>query len=204
VVETNNGTINKQVMSKFTPSKYQKDIFDFILKDDKNAVISAVAGSGKTTTLIKALEIIPDNKSVLFLAFNKSISNELKERVPKNKSIDVKTVHGFGYSILNSHNNPAIDNGKYRKLFRDIVQFFSGKDDNILKQYDFDEEHMGYVKQMAKSVINDELDVNQFTADVNTLSNLGRLHLVNFDIKPIGVSDIRTLSNIHSINNEDG
>jgi superfamily I DNA/RNA helicase len=191
-------------MSKFTPSKHQKDIFNFILKDDKNAVISAVAGSGKTTTLIKALEIIPDNKSVLFLAFNKSISNELKERVPKNKLIDVKTVHGFGYSILNSHNNPAIDNGKYRKLFRDIVQFFSGKDDNILKQYDFDEEHMGYVKQMAKSVINDELDVNQFTADVNTLSNLGRLHLVNFDIKPIGVSDIRTLSNIHSINNEDG
>ena len=63
---------------------------------------------------------------------------------------------------------------------------------------------MGYVKLMGKSVTNDELDINQFTIDVNTLSNLGRLHLVDFNIKPIGVSDIRTLSNIHSIGNEDG
>ena len=191
-------------MAKFTPSKHQKDIFNFILTDNRNAVISAVAGSGKTTTLIKALEIIPTDKTVLFLAFNKSISNELKERVPKNKLIDVKTVHGFGYSILNSVNNPTIDNGKYRKLFKDIILFYSGKDVNILKQYNFDEEHMGYVKSMGKSVTNDELDINQFTIDVNTLSNLGRLHLVDFNIKPIGVSDIRTLSNIHSIGNEDG
>ena len=40
---------------------------------------------------------------------------------------------------------------------------------NILKQYNFDEEHMGYVKSMGKSVTNDELDINQFTIDVNTL-----------------------------------
>jgi DNA helicase-2/ATP-dependent DNA helicase PcrA len=64
-------------MAKFTPSKFQKDIFNFILKDDRNAVISAVAGSGKTTTLLKALDLIPEDKTVLFLAFNKSISDEL-------------------------------------------------------------------------------------------------------------------------------
>lgn len=191
-------------MTKFIPSKHQKDIFNFILKDNKNAVISAVAGSGKTTTLIKALEIIPNDKSVLFLAFNKSISNELKQRIPNNKLIDVKTVHGFGYSILNSYNSPTIDNGKYRKLFREIIQYYSGKDKNILDQYNFDEEHMGYVNSMSSAVTNNELDVNQFTTDVNTLCNLARLHLVDFNIKPIGVSDIRNLSNIHSVGNEDG
>ena len=47
-------------MSKFTPSKEQKEIFKFILNGEKNAVISAVAGSGKTTTLLEALKLIPE------------------------------------------------------------------------------------------------------------------------------------------------
>jgi len=77
-------------MSKFTPSKYQKDIFNFILKDTRNAVVSAVAGSGKTTTLLKALDLIPDDKSVLFLAFNVSIRDELKRDSTKNKTSTFK------------------------------------------------------------------------------------------------------------------
>ena len=52
-------------MSKFTPSKEQKEIFKFILNGEKNAVISAVAGSGKTTTLLEALKLIPEDKTVL-------------------------------------------------------------------------------------------------------------------------------------------
>ena len=46
-------------------------IFKFILNGEKNAVISAVAGSGKTTTLLEALKLIPEDKTVLFMAFNK-------------------------------------------------------------------------------------------------------------------------------------
>jgi len=73
-------------MSKFTPSPYQQGIYDFITKGTGNAVVSAVAGSGKTTTLINALNLIPSELNVLFLAFNKSIAKELAERVPKNSS----------------------------------------------------------------------------------------------------------------------
>ena len=124
-------------MGKFIPSKYQKDIFNFILNDTRNAVISAVAGSGKTTTLLKSLEIIPADKSVLFLAFNKSIAKELKERVPEGRNIDVKTVHGFGYLTLSRLNNPKIDNGKYRKLLWDTINFHSGKDETSLDEYAF-------------------------------------------------------------------
>ena len=86
-------------MSKFTPSKEQKEIFKFILNGEKNAVISAVAGSGKTTTLLEALKLIPEDKSVLFMAFNKSIAKELRERVPQRESIKVMTVHGFGIGV---------------------------------------------------------------------------------------------------------
>ena len=84
----------------FKPSKFQQAIYDFITDGKGNAVVSAVAGSGKTTTLLNALKLIPTNKRVLFLAFNKSIAKELQERVPNTPNIHVKTVHGFGYSSL--------------------------------------------------------------------------------------------------------
>ena len=63
----------------FKPSIFQQDIYNFITDGTGNAVVSAVAGSGKTTTLLHALELIPTNKTVLFLAFNKSIATELKK-----------------------------------------------------------------------------------------------------------------------------
>jgi superfamily II DNA or RNA helicase len=34
-------------MNRYKPSPYQQDIFDFIQNDTRNAVVSAVAGSGK-------------------------------------------------------------------------------------------------------------------------------------------------------------
>ena len=43
-------------------SKYQKDIFDYIEHGQGHLVVEAAAGSGKTFTIIKCLEIIPQNK----------------------------------------------------------------------------------------------------------------------------------------------
>jgi late competence protein required for DNA uptake (superfamily II DNA/RNA helicase) len=51
---------------EFSPSKYQKDIFDFVEHGHGNLVIEAVAGAGKTTTIINCLKLIPDGKRVLF------------------------------------------------------------------------------------------------------------------------------------------
>ncbi len=191
-------------MSKFTPSKYQKDIFNFILKDDRNAVISAVAGSGKTTTLLKSLEIIPEDKTILFLAFNKSIADELERRVPKDKkNIFVKTVHGYGYSVLRQKNDPKMDDKKYRKLLWSVIYFLNGKDDTSILSYGFDTKHQKYIQEISKLLPDENTDANKFVTDVLSLSNLARLHLVNFDIKPIGVGEINKLAQIHSISNED-
>jgi superfamily I DNA/RNA helicase len=191
-------------MSKFTPSKYQKDIFNFILKDERNAVISAVAGSGKTTTLLKALDIISEDKTVLFLAFNKSIAEELSKRVPQDKNnILVKTVHGYGYSILRQRNDPKIDDKKYRKLLWSIIYSLNGKDENSILSYGFDVKHQKYIHEISKLLPDENTDANKFVRDVLSLCNLARLHLVNFDIKPIGVGEINKLSQIHSISNED-
>ena len=81
----------------FEPRKYQKDIFDFIINGQGNLVVEAVAGSGKTSTILESLKLIPKDKRVLFCAFNNSIVSELKQRTKSCKNVDVKTIHGMGY-----------------------------------------------------------------------------------------------------------
>jgi superfamily I DNA/RNA helicase len=191
-------------MSKFVPSTFQNDIFEFIQHGAGNAVISAVAGSGKTTTLIHALKLIPTDKSILFLAFNKSIANELKERVPETNNIHVKTVHGFGYNTIKSDKDVEIDNHKYRKLFRDVVDNYTTKNKKLLDKYNFNREQLEDVSKMFSTLKLEEINYNDFVSNVINLCNLGRLHLINIETKVAGVIELNKLSEIHSIPNEDG
>lgn len=80
------------------PSKYQQAIYDTYVKTDMNMVISAVAGSGKTTTIVNLTELIKPGQFAIFLAFNKSIANELRSKIPSR--IEVKTLHANGYNEL--------------------------------------------------------------------------------------------------------
>lgn len=64
----------------FTPSEYQQRIFDFVSAGNGHGIVNAVAGSGKTTTLVEAIKKVPASKSLVFLAFNKHIADELKRR----------------------------------------------------------------------------------------------------------------------------
>jgi DNA helicase II / ATP-dependent DNA helicase PcrA len=86
----------------FQPSQYQQDIFDW---HDKNAksfggkkrkalMVQAVAGSGKTTTIVQAANdhISPDMNAAV-IAFNADIAKVLKERLPNR---DCRTMHSLG------------------------------------------------------------------------------------------------------------
>jgi superfamily I DNA/RNA helicase len=196
-------TLTTKKVSKFTPSKYQKDIFKFILEDNKNGLISAVAGSGKTTTLIKALEIIPEGKSVLFMAFNKSISDEISKRVPKNKFIDVKTVHSYGNSLLSSYIETEIEPDKYRLVYKNVINFLSGKDFDSIKKYNFDQEHISYIEFIRNFTNGKDLYDTNFRNNVNKLVNLSRLHFIDFDTFSIGISELKMIANQNSIESND-
>ena len=69
-------------MSKFSPSIEQQQIFNF---NKKNLVISASAGSGKTTTMIefisRLIEKGQDVKRLLVLTFTKAAASEMRERL---------------------------------------------------------------------------------------------------------------------------
>lgn len=81
-----------------TPSEYQKEIYNTILTDNCNIAINAGPGSGKTTTIVNASKLIPYGKRAIFLAYNKKIVEELKERLPN--TIQCSTMHSLGAKVL--------------------------------------------------------------------------------------------------------
>ena len=106
----------------FKPNKYQQAIYDFISDGEGNAVINAVAGSGKTTTIINALDIISPDKSVLFLAFNKSIVEELKKKIGEKENVDIKTLHSLGAAICYNTFHSTINADKYTKHINQYIK----------------------------------------------------------------------------------
>ena len=86
------------VKAPFKPSPLQNAIFDKVRNDACNIVINAVAGSGKTTTIVEISKLIPVSKRAIFLAFNRDIVKELRTKLPSH--IEVKTIHSFGLNEL--------------------------------------------------------------------------------------------------------
>lgn len=108
----------------FVPSSYQQAIFDWFQVLEGNRAVNAVAGSGKSTSLIKGLGYISNSlaRETLFAAFNKSIVEDLKVKLPA--GINCQTIHSLGYATLRK-NLPQIqkwqiEDYKYKNLARNL------------------------------------------------------------------------------------
>lgn len=115
------------------PSKNQSVIYKVFQNTNKDINISAVAGSGKTTTLLELLKFIPKDKTAIFLAFNNSIVDELKAR-NKRDDVTIMTIHSCGWrSILSRY-------GKVRMNPNKTL----AKTELALKKYKIPEKRRGY------------------------------------------------------------
>lgn len=117
-----------------TASDYQIAIFRHVetaidaytsRKPVTNAVVQAVAGSGKTTTIVAAANLLPTKLNAVFLAFNRDIALELKSRLPRN--VEAKTLNALGWGILrkyaqgvNGGVQPEIDGSKVWGIIRKL------------------------------------------------------------------------------------
>lgn len=79
-------------------SIFQTNIFADINRGEGNTQVDALAGTGKTSTIVEGFYHTPANTSVLMLAFNASIAKELTTRAPE--GVDVKTIHSMGFSAI--------------------------------------------------------------------------------------------------------
>jgi DNA helicase-2/ATP-dependent DNA helicase PcrA len=85
----------------FHPTDEQQAILDFVKRGRGNLLIDALAGTGKSRTVLESLKVIPQ-RSVLMTAFNKAIAEHLQQKLPKLKThaIHVKTFHSLGFSMI--------------------------------------------------------------------------------------------------------
>lgn len=104
-------------MGEIKFSDEQLAIFDYAEHGILNLIIQAVAGAGKTTTLIECANRIGDDKSILLLAHNRSTRDTLKSKIADKKNVKVYTLHGLAWRMFNEHFDfsPVIDDDKYRK-----------------------------------------------------------------------------------------
>jgi superfamily I DNA/RNA helicase len=111
------------VAVQFTPSPQQADFFKWITEGTGSCVLEAVAGSGKTTTLIKALNLMKG--SIFFGAYNKKIAVEIESRAPKMLGLTVSTMHAAGLRAWGrGKNNLKVNKDKVRDIYRDASSRF--------------------------------------------------------------------------------
>ena len=179
-------------MMNFKLSAYQESILNTVKLTDKNILVDAKAGSGKTSTLILISEAIQkQGNKCLFLAFNKHIVEELKGKMDTTDCA-VKTIHSLGYSYLRSF------------LYRQYGQHYKmDLDENKLREivkHKFEED--GY----QQSVIEHNIDktgtelkdfIRTLISETCHLINFCRFHMTNYHeqdkVRKLALSCCRTI-----------
>src|SRR6185436_10689904 len=73
-----------------------------VLETDGNLVINAVAGSGKTSTLIEYAKSRPSDSRILYLAFNRTVKSEATQRFARASlsNVRVETAHSLAFDYV--------------------------------------------------------------------------------------------------------
>lgn len=83
---------------EYKPSPEQQEFLGWISGGRGSAVLEAVAGAGKTTTLVEGVKLM--SGSVFLGAYNKKMADELKVRIAGMAGKKAGTFHSAGYSAL--------------------------------------------------------------------------------------------------------
>ena len=141
----------------FKPTKEQERIFLFTKKRPENILIKAYAGAGKTSTIVEAVKQLPMDKSIMFLAFNKHIQEELKTKLPE--KVRCYTTYGLGM-------------GAIKRKYGDSIQFDEFKADKIIQ------------KKAKNWKLNEEMDDDNIFYYLNHIKKLTNLCRLTLTIKP--------------------
>ena len=136
-------------------SVFQEAIFEHVLNSNKNLAINAVAGSGKTTTIVECANRLPKNKEILFLAFNKTIATELSERMSA-RNITCATLHAHGLSAI-----------------RELKP-------NVDKYADWNYKNNCVIQSEVLSIDSENQYLIPFKNNCSKLFNLARINLIKF------------------------
>lgn len=105
------------------PSPEQQNFLDWVQNGSGSGVLEAVAGAGKTTTLVKGVALM---KGTVFIgAYNKKIAEEIKGKLAKNGVTHAKagTFHSAGFSALwRGNKDIVVDEDKVHKIVKSVIE----------------------------------------------------------------------------------
>ncbi|MFA9390178.1 MAG: UvrD-helicase domain-containing protein [Prolixibacteraceae bacterium] len=87
-----------------------------IINSTGNIKINAVAGSGKTTTIIEYANARPKNSKILYLAFNRSVKLEATKKFKERglSNVQVETAHSLAYKAVVFRHNYKVRHQGYK------------------------------------------------------------------------------------------
>jgi DNA helicase II / ATP-dependent DNA helicase PcrA len=127
------------MVGKFHPSKHQLEILDWLDRSNGNATINAVAGSGKSTTLLLAAQFLqskgisPDD--IKIIVFGKANSLDLLAKFGQEWKGSIGTLHSAGWALIRDRffgKELRIDSGKYRTIAQRLNWISFGKQSGAL------------------------------------------------------------------------
>ena len=140
---------------KLKPSLQQAGFYDWVTNGSGSCVLEAVAGAGKTTTLIEGLKLMVGR--IFFGAYNKKIAEEIAARAGMRNGLEVSTMHAAGMRAWRKVADKffKVDADKMRGIFRAEVGRIN-QDDLILEGPVL--QLVSLAKQAAVGVIHDVSD----------------------------------------------
>lgn len=116
-------TITADDGTEYPMSPQQCGVMDFVASGGGSAFVEAVAGAGKTTTMVEACALMEG--SIAFLAFNKKIADEIKGKIYARglSSVKAGTFHSFGYNAWRrAHPKARLDDrGKKETILQRVL-----------------------------------------------------------------------------------
>ena len=142
---TNLNKINKNCLN--TGFNYKQigiqKYYGFQLDGNGKYLLGDTTVTHNTTTLKTSLDYINPKATTLFIAFNNSIVNEMKEKI-KRENTTISTIHGMGNRMLKKHFKCGAPNGsKYRTLANQMMDLIVEKEtkhlEKLIEKGDFGE-----------------------------------------------------------------
>ena len=160
--------MSRKVKFDFVPSEYQEKLFDWVEHGVGNALIKARSGSGKTTTAVSSMKLIPKTEKCLFIAFNKAIAEELNNRLKSRQNCTARTTHSLGYLMIkrNLGSNIELDEYKYRNYVKSNIADLTTTNGEITKRYQVEE----YIDNITKLIDYARFNLAQSEKEINKIA----------------------------------
>jgi DNA helicase-2/ATP-dependent DNA helicase PcrA len=166
-------------MAKIKLTDEQKNIFYHIEKTNFNLFIKAYAGCGKTFVITKGCELISQVLQTTFLAFNRHIKEELKDKLPAH--VRVNTSHGAGLSALKrKYQDIEFDEFKVDKLIKKKANRW-----NLQDEFNNSFEKDQYYKELKKVINLCRLTLTLDKKYIGFLAEKHEIKLTDKDIKRV-------------------